>query len=241
MKIKTKDCLVCFSSEGRENYNKGMLRLIDSAVEHWKGDFLFYSPDHWLTQYKGITIYKGLPDPEDMESFPHSEMPYQFKYSLIQKACEIGYQRIVWLDTSMILNKDITPLFDSPTNEKGISVFHNLGHPLWKYISDDALNKLELTRENVGFIEQIWGGALMFDFTKKNCIDLFEQIKEFSINGSFKDSGSDCEGFVAHRHDQAVLSVLLNGKCNMFPYGTIASEEHAKTKEYGDDVYIIYK
>lgn len=231
-----KDCLVCFSSEGRENYNKGMLRLIDSAIEHWKGDYLFYSPDHWLTEYKGVTIHKGWPKPETFPSFVHSEMPYQFKIALIQEAREKGYERIVWLDTSMILNKDITPLF-GPT---GVGVFHNLGHKLSSYISDYAVFLLDCEK-TISEIKQIWGGALFFDFKMQNCIDVFEQIKLFSINGSFQDKGSNRTEFIAHRHDQAVMSVLVHNKCDMYPYGKISSVEHEITKEYGDDVYIIYK
>jgi hypothetical protein len=230
-----KDCLVSFSSKGRENYNKGLLRLIDSALEHWAGDILVYSTDHWLEEYKGVPIIKGLPDPEGIQSFTHQDMPYQFKVALIQKAIELGYDRIAWLDSSMVINKDITPLF----GDSGVGVFHNLGHPLYKYISDESFHKTGITRARLMETEQIWGGALLFDFTKPNAVSVFEMIKEFSLNGSFREGGSVREGFVAHRHDQAVMSVLVHGKCNMYPYGTIVCPPHDKTFEYGNDIYLI--
>lgn len=232
-----KDCLVSFSSKGRGDYNKGLLRLIDSAKEHWKGDILCYSPDHPLTEYKGVKINKGLPEPKNIRSYPHAEMPYQFKFALIQEAVEKGYDRIVWLDTTMIINKDLTPLFGN----YGISVFHNLGHPLNKYISDHACSLLGVNDEIILNMDQIWGGALLFDFTVRNCFTVFQELKKFSVNGSFKDGGSKRPGFVAHRHDQAVMSVLMNGKCDLYPYGKIAAYEHYLNKEYGDDIYLIYK
>lgn len=231
-----KSCLVSFSSKGREDYNKKLLKLLGSAVEHWKGDYLIYSPDHELSEYKGITIHKGWPKPQLFASYTHDEMPYQFKMALIQQAIELGYERIVWLDTSMQLAQDITPLF----RDTGVSVFHNLGHDLYKYMSDDAQISLGIADHMLMEIPQIWGGALLFDFTKPNAIEVLETIKEYSINGSFKNGTSQRAEFIAHRHDQAVMSVLVYEKSDMFPYGTIVSKEHARTKEYGDNYFIIY-
>lgn len=228
-----KSCLISFSSK---DYNKKLLHLLDSAIEHWKGDYLIYSPDHELSEYKGIPIYKGYPQPQDMPSFTHDEMPYQFKIALIQQAAEMGYERIVWLDTSMQLAKDITPLF----GEMGIGVFHNLGHDLYKYISDDAQISLGISDDFLMKVTYIWGGALFFDFSKKNAIDVFERIKKYSLNGSFKDGTSQRPGFIAHRHDQSVLSVLVYGHSDVYNYGMIASKEHARTKEYGNNYFIIY-
>lgn len=240
--------LVSFSSRGREDYNQKSLRLIDSAKQHWQGDMLFYSPDHYKSNYEGTLIYPGWPKPKQIVSFTHSEMPYQFKIALIQEAIEKGYTRIAWLDSGMIIQKDLSPLFNPQSvykwmihKNKGVTVFHNLGHDLYKYISDDAVYKLGITELELQTIPQIWGGALFFDFTKKNARDVFEKIKEFSINGSFKEGGSTRTGFIAHRHDQAVMSVLMHGKCNILPYGKIKCPPHDTTGEYGDDCYLVSK
>lgn len=234
----SKPCLVSFSSTGRENYNQKLLRLIDSAQQHWQGDYLIYSPDHWLNEYKGVTIHKGLPQPKLVASLPHSEMPYQFKVALIQQAFEMGYKKIAWLDSSMIIQKDLSPLFETPT---GITVFYNLGHPLKNYISDNACKLLKVSEKKLETIPQIWGGALFFNFEKKNARDVFEKIKQFSLSGAFKDGTSTRPGFKAHRHDQAVISVLVHQKCNMLPYGKIVCPPHHTTGEYGNDYYLICK
>lgn len=237
-----KDLIVSFSSNGRDNYNKSILRLIDSCKQYWPGDLLIYSPDHELWMYRDTPIVHSWPDPEFMHSYTHQEMPYQFKTALIQKALELGYKRIIWLDSSMQLTRDITPLLDE--SKTGIVTFHNLGHPTYKYLSDNAEN---LLREKgyladwtpLNQIEQIWGGAFMLDFNKQNVVDFFEVLKEFSVNGSFKNAGSSRAGFVAHRHDQSVMSVLLHEKCDMLPYGTIVCPPHDVTGEYGRDYFLL--
>ena len=236
-----KDLIVSFASKGRDDYRVSLLRLIDSCKEHWPGDLLIYSPDHELSEYKGVTIHKGWPQPEGVKSFTHSEMPYQFKTAMIQLALEKGYKRIIWLDSSMQLTKDITPLLDRSAT--GIVTFHNLGHPTYKYLSDSA--EKMLWKEGFFYdrdlveIPQIWGGAFMLDFNKKDAVNFFDLLKEFSCNGSFKDSGSSRYGFIAHRHDQSVMSVLLYGKCDMLPYGTIVCPPHDRTGEYGNDYYLV--
>lgn len=232
-----KDVLVSYSSRGREDYNTKLLRLIESAAQHWHGNTLFYSPDHPQLIHKGYAINYANPRPAGFAFYPHAEMPYQFKIALIQLALEQGADRVVWLDSSMIIQKDLRPLF----GEKGITVFHNLGHPLQNYMADHARDLLNVTDEQLATIPQIWGGALLFDFTKPVVRMLFERIKEFSVNGSFKDGGSTRPGFIAHRHDQAVLSVLLHEKADMLPYGKIKCPPHDTTGEYGNDCYLVCK
>lgn len=238
-----KDVIVSFATKGRENYNGMLLRLIDSCLEHWKGDLLIYSPDHELSEYRGVTIHKGWPDPIGIKSYTHAEMPYQFKTALIQKAVELGYERIIWLDSSMQLKKDLTPLFD---HDSGLTFFHNLGHPTYKYLSDFAslllIDKAHIcSREaDIKSIRQIWGGAFSIDFNKDNAAHFFNELKEFSINGSFNDGPSIREGFVAHRHDQSVMSCILESyEFQMLPYGQILCPPHDKTGEYGNDPYLV--
>lgn len=236
-----KDVIVSFATKG---YHPQLLRLIDSCKQHWSGDLLIYSPDIDLNEYKGVTIHKKWPDPEGIQSFHHKDIPYQFKTALIQKAIELGYERIIWLDSSMQLKKDLTPLFDTPT---GVTVFENLGHPTWKYLSDDAAKLLsqegllnnEEYYKDVYNIPQIWGGAFALNFDMPMAHVFFRDLKKFSINGSFKNGGSIREGFVAHRHDQAVMSVLVRGFCEMLPYGQILCPPHDTTGEYGTDPYLV--
>ena len=232
-----KDVIVSFASKGREPYNQYLLRLIDSCIEHWKGDLLIYSPDHQLTEYRGVTIHRGWPQPKGIQSFTHAEMPYQFKTALIQEAIEKGYGRVIWLDSSMELKKDLTPLLDA-----GMFFFENLGHPTWKYISDDAVRMLLIREQVLYHIPQVWGGAFGLDFSNANARYFFDCLKTSSVDGSFREGGSIRPGFIAHRHDQAVMSVLLNQGCpfyELIPYGQILCPPHDKTGEYGTEPYLV--
>jgi hypothetical protein len=242
-----KDVICSFASGGRENYNGMLLRLIDSVKEHWAGDMLVYSPDHWFKEYKGVKINKGWPKPAGIQSLTHSEMPYQFKTALIQEALEMGYERIIWLDSSMQLKKDLTPLFDGVN---GLTFFENLGHPTWKYLSDEAFHMLnrdgyfgpDYEFSDLQMVKQVWGGAFALNFAEKFNLaySFFNELKEYSLNGSFKDGSSRTPGFVTHRHDQAVMSVLLNDKAHtLLPYGQILCPPHDRTGEYGNDPYLV--
>lgn len=234
-----KDCIVSFASQGREDYRSMLLRLIDSCMDHWHGDLLIYSPDHQLNVYRGVPIYKGYPRPKGISSYTHKEMPYQFKTAMIQLALEQGYDRIIWLDSSMIVKKDLQPLFDN--SKTGIITFHNLGHDTWKYLSDNAQELLGVSDNELKEIPQIWGGAFALDFTKPSVNEWFELLKFYSVNGSFSNSTSKRLGFVAHRHDQAVMSVLAYKCCDMLPYGNILCPPHDTNGEFGNYPYLICK
>lgn len=237
----SKTCIVSLASVGREDYNKGLMRLIKSCKNNWIHDTIFWSFNGWqppVDEYEGYTIRncKGIqyPQPKAFVCSPHSEIPYQFKLGCIQIAREEGYDRVIWLDSSMEIIKDIDELFD----KSPVIAFDNLGHPLHKYISDTAVTNLNC--RNIMEIPQCWGGAIGFDFTNETAIKAFEQILHQSKIGSFNEGTSNRTEFIAHRHDQSVMSVIFyNLGIKLFPYGTIVTGQHAQEPyEYGKDYYI---
>jgi hypothetical protein len=152
---------------------------------------------------------------------------------MIQLAREKGYTEIYWLDSSMELVKDITGLANP------VMAFENIGHPLYKYISDQAVANLNC--ENyLNEIKQTWGGAIGFDFTNKDATYLFDEIITQAMKGSFNNGNSTRNGFVAHRHDQAVMSVLFHDYgIELLPYGKIVtSPHHLFPFDYGTDFYL---
>jgi len=213
--------LISLAVNGRENYVDKSENLERSIAKEWI----------WDTR-----LYKSYPE----YCTPNSVIPYKFKYDLIRKAREDGYKQVYWLDSSIRLADG--PSFANLFNESGVIVFDNLGHPLWKYISDKAAANLNVGDAEIKMIPQTWGGALGFDFTKDKACEVFEEICAHSMNGSFEDGGSRRTGFVAHRHDQAVISVILwKHKIKLLPYGEIVSSVHAKEPfEYGKNYKLIY-
>lgn len=224
--INCKKIILSYASIGREDYNKGQLRLYESILEHWDGDYWLHSKER-----DGM-----LKDSKLFKHREHNDVPYFFKFTMIQTAREQGYTEIYWIDSSIILHKDITALA-SP-----IMAFHNLGHLLSKYISDEAVANLNCITY-LADIKQIWGGAIGFNFEHPITLVIYNKILEQAQIGSFNEGTSTRKDFVAHRHDQAVMSVLFHDhKIHLLHYGKIVtSPHHLPPYEYGEDYYLIHK
>lgn len=204
-----KTALISMAIDGREKYTDKLIGLQDS-LKNWPYD---------------TRIYKAYP----RYCTPHDLIPYKFKFDLINQARLDGYQRIVWLDSSIRILQDPVALF----GDHGIFAFDNEGHPLWKYISDKARNNLGLSETQLKPIPQTWGGAIGFDFRYDKAGEIFGEILTQSTMGSFNDGGSTRPGFVAHRHDQAVMSVVFwKHKYILLPYGTIAAKADVTEKTF---------
>lgn len=211
-----KDLIICLAVNGRENYAE-RLKGLEKSLSSWEGD---------------VRIYKEFPE----WCRPHSEIPYAFKYDLIQRAIDDGYKRIFWLDSIMRLipGKNISQLLDE--SPKGIIAFHNLGHDLEKYINNTAIRNLGI--ESLEGLKQTWGGAVFFDFSKDTAMYVFKDLMGEIKKGSFNDDNTQRENFIAHRHDQAVLSYLLYAYAvELLPYGIIAAKNDLTENtyvQYGD-------
>lgn len=213
--LQPRTCLLSLAIDGREKYTEKSINLQSSIAKIWPYD---------------VRLYRSYPD----YCTPHNVIPYKFKFDLIQQARNDGYTRIVWLDSSIRLLQDPIALF----GEEGIFAFDNLGHPLYKYISDKARNNLGLNEQQLKLIPQTWGGAIGFDFTRDKACEIFAEICRQSTMGSFEDAGSHRKDFVAHRHDQAVMSAIFwKAKYKLLPYGNIAAKADVIPEtylQYGD-------
>lgn len=241
---KDKPVIVSFSCNGREQYNKGTLRLIDSCKAcGYDGDYLFQQADGNVTEHSGVPITQGsYPHSKLFNCATHSEVPYMFKLGMIQLAREAGYEKIVWVDSSVCLAKPPTELLEK-AKEIGVVSFDCLGHPLWKWITDAALEKLQITEEELKDMPQIMAGCLVWDFSNPVAVEVFEEWLKHAQDGvSFLNGTSNREGFKDHRHDQAVLSGILNKrKIKSLPYNHMVQEIHANNLEYGDYFTFVVK
>jgi hypothetical protein len=156
---------------------------------------------------------------------------------MIDWARENGYNEVYWLDSSLVLAKDITGLA-SP-----IMAFHNLGHDLYKYISDEATINLNISEYDLKGVEQTWGGAIGFNFATLKANEIFDELIHQSEIGSFNEGISTRQGFIAHRHDQAVMSVLFHiHNIPLLRYGKIVTYPHYEPPyEYGQHYFIIHQ
>lgn len=239
-------CIVSWSSSGRENYPASQLRLIKSCIDSgWNGDYVMQSLDGYCDNYMGVDIELGrYPNCND---FPlnnnHAEIPYCFKPTLIYEAYERGYTKIVWCDSTIRMSKNIDPLLKL-ASENGIVAFDNLGHPLKNWISDIAVQKLNISELELQSINQIMACVIIFDLENEIGMQCLKEWIEASHDGVSFQNGyvSNRKGFVAHRHDQSILSGILYKKnISLLPYGKLVYPPHDINFEYGNDVYFINK
>ena len=232
-----KPLIISFASKGREDYLKMSENLYRSVKEHWKYDYLFYTIGG--NQTFGEVVINNvteLPQPSTWHCDSHNVTPYQFKYGLIDYARERGYDKIIWLDSSITLAK--CPLHLLEQSNKGVMCFHNLGHETKDYISNECKAIMNCSDLDL-LAPQTWGGCIGFDFTRNGVLEVFKKIIDFSKWGAFDNS----ETHPKHRHDQAVMSVLFH-RYGILPYNyghIICNNPHGKEPfEYGQYYTFIY-
>lgn len=224
---------------GREMYPKAALRLIKSCIDNgWDGDYLIRSLDGYCDNYLGVPITLGsYPPPAENN---HFERPYGFKVDICKEAIDKGYKQIIWADSTILLVK---PPVDTLAHaaKYGVAAFHNLGHDLLPWVSDHALAKQNISEAELPGIKQIMACCMCFDMDNPMGQKIFNEWFAASRDGvSFQNYKSERVGFIAHRHDQAVMSLLAyKHKIPLLPYGKLVYEPHDTTFEYGNEFEFI--
>lgn len=155
----------------------------------------------------------------------------------IQRARELGYEQVLWLDSSIRLNKNPDKYFEL-ANDLGVITFDaEEGAEEAKYTSDACLDILGCSAEEAMTFNQCSAGILLFDFTNKRGEEIFNlyahycQIKEV-LDMSL---GSSRPEFIAHRSDQSVISYLIKRyRMNHLSWGgTIYKGSYFTKNPYG--------
>jgi len=215
-------CLISYAKNGREPYEKALERNKREAKNYFKGDFIYLS--------------NQLPEMCD----EHSITPYQFKPFLFNQAYQQEYRKILWMDSTIIMLRDPEPIFDV-MEKQGVVAFHNIGHPLVKWISDTAIRTTGVDMDE--HPEQIMACVVGFDLNHPKGKEIFDEWFRLSQDGkSFQNNPSDNPRFIAHRHDQAILSALLHiHKIPLLPYGNLIYEAHEDGGYEGKTAYFLNK
>lgn len=136
----------------------------------------------------------------------HLDNPYAFKIYAIEKIREMGYKQIVWLDSSIVLVSDFSPIWEW-IFQKGF-FFEEAGHYAGSWCNESTLQYFGITREQAMTMPMFAAGYCGFDFTHGLAQEFFAEWKESMLNGCFKGSWTD------HRHDMTCASIIAN-KHNM--------------------------
>lgn len=220
-----KKCIVNVFSKGREDYQLWTMELIENLVNiNFNGDILIFSPE--IPTYESniwVRYFPGWPDNDAYgKCKPHSEMNHGFKSMAIQKARELQYDQVLWLDSSIRLNKLPDKYFDL-ASELGVITFDTEAGA-WEsdWTSDKCLEILGCCPEYAKTFNQCTAGILFFDFTNRRGEAVFDEyIKYCQIKEVLDMSlGSSRPEFIAHRSDQSVISFLIKKyKMNNLSWG----------------------
>ena len=146
----------------------------------------------------------------------HADTPYAFKLWAIQHARAQGFQRVAWLDSSIVAVNSLNRV------AQWLSA-HSLFVPAYRtnmvgtWASDAALQWLQMDREQALRIHCLETGTAFFDFTQAAAVRVFDYWLQAARAGTpFQGSHRNDRGQVSadprvlgHRHDQIVLSAAV--------------------------------
>ena len=226
-----KPVIVSVSSHGREDYNKAMLNLIDSKKQHCDDyDMLLISFDGENSIYNGEKIQLGS-WPNTIKfgvSDSHKHNPYQFKTFGVWAAVEMGYKKIIWCDSTIRIQKNPDVLWPL-VKKQGITTWDNFAYPLEEWVTDKCLTWCGY--KSAKDIKQIMACCMMFDIENEITLPILEEWVKSSIDGCFKSKKSSNKKFKESRHDQSVMSLLLDkNNIQINDYGDLAYPNYI-TKE----------
>jgi hypothetical protein len=208
-----KKCIINFFSPGREDYKKGTERFVTTAkLVGFSGDIIVHSPGFTENKQLDNNIFTitGYPVTEKYgKCKEHTEEPYQFKSFAFQQALEMGYEKILWCDSSVMLFRNPEHYFKL-SHETGIILFDNPGCLESVYTSDDCLDQMGCSYELANTFFQIDAAIMLLDFTYWKTQVFFDDYVKYCTDGICLNgkSNSNRPEFKAHRHDQSVASYI---------------------------------
>lgn len=146
--------------------------------------------------------FLGFTDVKQIDCEPHSQIPYKFKPAAIAKARDMNYDLVIWCDSPIHVVKPLTKFFEY-LEEYDFAFFDNIGHSLGMWTNDRCLDYFSMNRETALETKMIMACCMGFNFRHEYVNSLFDEYYELAdmlYPGSWKD----------HRHDQTVMSFLLN-------------------------------
>jgi hypothetical protein len=123
---------------GKPSYIQSIKRLEESLFRvGFDGDFLY-----WNDQ-----VPEGCP--------PHFEAPFAFKTYCFNIAKNLGYTQILWMDSTCIALRSLSPIFEEITKNGYIFFNNNYDQSLGQWISDDALDQNNLSRDEAMLVPEL--------------------------------------------------------------------------------------
>lgn len=137
---------------------------------------------------------------------------YGFKVDLVRECLEKGYKKIVFFDTAITLLGPIDHWF-TLTPEFGVLAAIDR-QTLDRVTSNNCLNYLKLTREEVSEWNLCGGSTYVFDFNETKCQDIWNMWQQMERDGIFGTQDDlSANKLQSHRMDETCMAMAmkLNG------------------------------
>lgn len=178
-------------------YPRGCIRLRDSLkATNPNVDIL-----QWIDEY-----------PPNSPS--HQVSPYAFKVAAFRHAASLGYELILWCDSSLWATGSLEPFF-TKLAEQG-HVLQANGWACGQWCSDRALEPFGITRDEAMEIPDYTGCCMGLNVTHERTREflrrLYKKSKDgFSFPGSWTNKNQEVSAdprVLGHRHDQVIGSLI---------------------------------
>jgi len=152
-------------------------------------------------------------DERSIGSPTHAECGYGFKLYSLLKARDLGYTKLLWVDSSVWPVKDIQPVFDH-IQADGIFLLRG-GNHLGEWSSDASLAEFSLSRDKAMAVPEATAALIGLDLDQAIgqtfLYELAEHIHLFhgATTNEHRQVSEDSR-VKGHRNDQTVISLIAN-------------------------------
>ena len=113
--------------------------------------------------------------------FPsHELIPYAFKPYAIKKVKEMGYDIVIWADSSIVAIKELNNFIEY-VDKNGYAFFDNIGYTIADYTNDLCLKTMNMEKSNASKYPMIMACLMAFNFKNKYACELFNDYFNSAI------------------------------------------------------------
>lgn len=163
----------------------------------------------------------------DVGALYHQHSMYGFKPMAFKHAYNLGYRKILWLDASMYVLKDLTPIFDE-IEEQGY-FFQNSGWLTKDWTCEKATQYFGTDKGKM-----ISSGVVGLDLNNQDASDFLYLWLGAMKDGMFNGSHN------FYRHDQTAASLIIeNLKLKITENNTLWQYGNPKDKPMHEDIILL--
>lgn len=192
------NCVLTYASFNL-NYPQGVQRLIDDLVQSDFVGHILYRIGGWPNALHGDLVL--------------AHVPFAFKVCFFREAKDLGYQRALWMDCSILPLISLNDVFGWIENEGyfALSNWHTVG----PYMNEDAAAAFGLTLKQADRIRSCQAGLFGIDFTQSQPAELIDALYE---------AAKHPDAFFSSLCDQNALSILMTQRdmTEWWPSDTLA-------------------